>query len=370
MKNSYLFLIFISSLFLSSTTYSAEIKVMILYGPWMADHTPQGDIAGRIQSLEDTTNMIYEDSNVDITMSVVHHQFVDLDPGYESAPQEDMSRDMIREKDAFENIDVGALRDQYAADFVILYHPAIGACGVVTGSRHISVVAPNCGAYVQAHELGHNMGLLHSHLQHQNGGAATDYAYGYGVMDEYVTVMAYQSVFNAAQKVYLLSDPNLDCDGSTAGLQPCGIPVTEPEPAHATKLLNEMNSLYASKREPVAAGLLFRDTNLQDCVSTYGQQDIRGLFTIDCPGRGITRLDSIDQLVATKFFDLSDNELDDVRHLLSLDQSIVEYINLTGNDQAFCHSLEQVNERFPGKVTLPVQCFDVAPIVATVLILR
>jgi len=59
-----------------------------------------------------------------------------------------------------------------------------------------------------------------------------------------------------------------------------------------------------------------------------------------------------------------------VRHLLSLDQSIVEYINLTGNDQAFCHSLEQVNERFPGKVVLPAQCFDVAPIVATVLILR
>ena len=84
--------------------------------------------------------------------------------------------------------------------------------------HELFVVGVDCSDYVLAHEFGHVAGLGHSQRQKEMGIAP--WSRGYGVDNEFVTVMAYTSEFQFPPKVELFSSNNLSECGTERA---CGI---------------------------------------------------------------------------------------------------------------------------------------------------
>jgi len=131
-----------------------------------------------------------------------------------------------------------ALSDVQAGDLV--------QCGVAFGSTSyaqtshfkdamFAQVEINCPANTTAHEIGHNMGLRHSHRQ--DGANPEPYAYGlgHGIDNQFVTVMAYAFLFDTQNEILKFSSPEYEC---TPGF-PCGVPIGDIDQAHATKVIEE-----------------------------------------------------------------------------------------------------------------------------------
>lgn len=210
------------------------IDILAVYTKGAAD-VYQGDPSTRINQLFQVTNQIYQDSGLDIEIRLVKTMMVD----YTDDNDGDVAlRDITyAQNDVFK--DVEKVRAQVKADMVIFYRPftsAQGSCGqawiVGEGSNgdfsnpeyknfmYSHIPLNSCGDFSTAHELGHNMGLRHSRRQ-DGSGAVFPYAVGYGVDNQFATVMAYQSSFNVDYwdgKVYKFSSPELSCKGL-----PCGV---------------------------------------------------------------------------------------------------------------------------------------------------
>ena len=240
-----------------TATGKTTIDVMVLYNGAAAglyNNRPET----RINHLIDVSNQIYDDSGVNLSLRLVHTEKVNYESGYDSTSA---VRHLTNQSHpAFEN--VPDLRTRYGADLVVLMRPYSddGYCGLAWvggadtngdfsdrrqkkyGFSHVSI---DCGTYVLSHELGHNMGLNHSRLQTKKGGTF-DYALGHGVQNDFVTIMAYASAFNAG-KVKLFSSPTLDC-GSAA----CGIDRNRKDGADAVYTLNITTPQIANYYESVA----------------------------------------------------------------------------------------------------------------------
>ena len=247
------------SVVVSSTMFADTQKVdtLVIYSKG-AKNLYGNDIDSRIDQLISTTNQIYKDSGLDINLNPV--KVIE----YDKLSDSETSADVLSEvqKDQY----IKDLREQVGADEVIIYRPYAndGVCGIAYQNNalgdastaswakdytyaHISI---DCSSFVTAHEVGHNMGLGHSYLQGSEG--AFTYARGHGVVNEFVTVMAYQDTYNAKSTIYKFSSPKLDCDG-----YPCGVPEGYDDEADAVKALFQTVPYLASFRESVDAG----DTN-------------------------------------------------------------------------------------------------------------
>lgn len=199
-------------------------------------------LLARIAEIQEVTNDVYRDSNLELRMMIAAIDLIDIDPDNTSSFDEMIDGIDLRPspydtllKHAF--FGAFAKAEAIGADFMMMFRPytAGGICGTATaggasGSEYnplnmVSLNALNCQDDIVAHEVGHNMGLAHSRRQDPHGGYSFDYALGYGVDNEFTTVMAYPSEFNVngSQTVYKYSSPELDCFGA-----PCGIDRNDP----------------------------------------------------------------------------------------------------------------------------------------------
>jgi hypothetical protein len=111
------------------------------------------------------------------------------------------------------------MRTAYDADFRLHFTSgSTESCGIgylrtgLTFTETYStnnIVDINCQPETMAHELGHNFGLLHSQRQDPTSQGVYSYGKGYGVDNSFVTIMAYPSAFNYAQRITYFSDPTL-----------------------------------------------------------------------------------------------------------------------------------------------------------------
>jgi hypothetical protein len=139
----------------------------------------------------------------------------------------------------YKNSQIRNWRDAYKSDFVVVIGSAertsrgstCGIAGSIYGMDNIfpdhnaydsyayNITANNCGdtTLTFMHELGHNMGLGHSVRQGAVGGLH-DWAVGYGVDNQFATIMAYPQEFNTTNQLSYFSNPGLALNGEAIGV--------------------------------------------------------------------------------------------------------------------------------------------------------
>ncbi len=220
------------------------IDVLVLYSP-AAAALYENDPSARIEHIFSTSNAVYENSGLEARLALV---------GMEAFPLDDTLPTIDVLAGALHDEALKQRRDDTGADVVILYRPnqRDGTCGIAfmggEASRselamaHVSI---DCGVTTTVHEIGHIMGLGHSHRQSSQG--IEPYAVGYGVDTAFTTIMAYPSFFLNAPGVLNFSSPELLCVGLA-----CGIPSDQPEPADAVLALITTQKVVSQYREHVA----------------------------------------------------------------------------------------------------------------------
>ncbi|MBL4821150.1 MAG: hypothetical protein JKY98_09220 [Gammaproteobacteria bacterium] len=209
---------------------NVTIDVMAFYTEGAVELYP-GSVENRINQLIGVANQIYADSGVGITLRPVYYGQVDYSD--EKGMDRALSDIVYKTDPAFAHVDV--LRETYGGDLVMLFRPlgeSSSRCGLanvgglntegyfdadVEKSFAYSQIGIDCPMdLVVAHELGHNMGLTHSHLEDGIGGTF-NFSTGYGMDSEFTTVMAYPVAFNSHVKIAIFSNPAAHCLGYACG---------------------------------------------------------------------------------------------------------------------------------------------------------
>lgn len=287
-----------------------EIGLMLVHTP-EADAAHDNDLASTLAHLVTVTNQIFLNSGAKIQFKLVGIEVVNYDDPFDG----DITIDEMRNESnpAFEGLSVrryelGADMVMYANDFQSDASLECGGAGVpglngtmIYAKVHMfSTIGVGCQEYVMAHELGHNLGIKHSREQ-SGDGTIFPYALGYGVLNKFVTVMAYRSAFNNAEKIYLFSNPLLDCNDL-----PCGISKDSSEGADAVTSMNQIRETVADFYDSEPALEATKDTltfnnisnDLANCIYQNGinsPNDYSGnLEEIKCNSLSLDNLDGIE----------------------------------------------------------------------------
>lgn len=216
--------------FQSKASASSTIDVMLLYTSGMASRYGSG-LQARLDNLIAIANQSYLDSQVGITLRLVHKAQVD----YGETTTNESALDALTNGSTAALSSANSWRDQYGADLVALLRPYNnanhGGCGVawvngyngqaLSAAQGYAVVSDGndtggsryyCDDFALTHELGHTMGSQHDRANASFQGAYP-YSYGYGADGTFGTIMSY-----IYPRVGKFSNPNISCSGG-----PCGV---------------------------------------------------------------------------------------------------------------------------------------------------
>ena len=177
-----------------------------------------GNIDGLIRLFFDETNRYFSNSEIRTRVRLVHSYRTN----YRQADQ--LLADIIRLQMPDDGVmdEAHALRDQYGADLVALLvarrRDFCGRGDIYYGreSGSFSVTAQDCGAYIFAHELGHNLGAHHDPGTDTN----TGFPYGHGFCNSrgnWRTIMSYNFQRRCWPRVPHFSNPDVSYRGTRTG---------------------------------------------------------------------------------------------------------------------------------------------------------
>ncbi len=230
-------------LFFSSLAFGqSEVDLLVVYSP--SAKALMTDPNARIVSYVEYANQALKNTGADFQYRLVHVE--------EHSWSGDSSLGGTELNNLRINASIQQLRNRYGADFVAGIVPQTnGLCGigyVLNGNNSTqkfsrgseafgySLTGHSCGGHSFSHELGHNMGLGHSYAQGSKGGLA-DWARGHGLLNEFITIMAYSSAYDVSNRGGVLqihSNPDLNSCLSFS----CGIDRFAPDGADARRALD------------------------------------------------------------------------------------------------------------------------------------
>ncbi len=220
-----------------------KIDVLALYSNG-TDALYEGDAETRLVQLMSVTNEIYNTSRTGVEFVLVHsEQFSKI------SDTDTMETGLLSSQ---ANADIFQIRDNANADEVLIYRlqqVGVRECGRgfinnnLSPQYAIAILGAECPVELTSHELGHNMGNNHSHLQNgENGGGKFPYSVGHIVENDFGTIMSYAEDFGAERK-FIFSNPDLECNG-----QPCGIEAGEVGEADASRTIRETKTAISEFR--------------------------------------------------------------------------------------------------------------------------
>jgi len=170
----------------------------------------------KIDHFISVTNKVYENSGLDVKLNIKKIQTYTFSNNKTS---DETLYDVYNDKN------ITQIKNDAKADLIVIYRKYVndGYCGVAYVNRRLDAdigyahVSLECPSTTTAHEIGHSMGLTHSQLNTKKIGLF-DYARGYGVEGEFVTVMGYESTFHTNNQMFNYSTPDLDCQGYECGV--------------------------------------------------------------------------------------------------------------------------------------------------------
>ncbi len=242
------------------------IDVAVFYTPAARDAAGgTAEIEAAIDLMVAETNQAYALSGVDHRLALVERSEV---PYTETGDSRlDLQRIDLPQDGHLD--DVHALRDRVGADLLHLIVSRGNYCGVafMPGTGVSGITKLDCGASTFAHELGHNMGLLHDRYEQHHGegvarGTGSHPAYGYvnqrrfdaGVLSGgWRTIMAYPTQCGDANvscmELFRFSNPRQRYNGDPLGIR-FGEGSGLTGPADATAVLNTTGPAVALWRDP------------------------------------------------------------------------------------------------------------------------
>lgn len=166
-----------------------------------------------------------------------------------------------------------------------------------------------CGFETLGHELGHNMGLGHSFQQGDEGTVFT-YGRGYGINNQFTTVMAYPQEFGTAEGVALFSSPDLTCLDSFA----CGVDRNQSDGADAVYAVNQVKeeiSLIHNEAVtlPIADVLSTFNSDFQSCINIAEPNIFTNeqLINIQCSDVTLSNYDGMEKFPNLQFVSVAAN---------------------------------------------------------------
>lgn len=206
----------------------------------------EGDIETRLIQIIALTNQIHNASRTGVEIVLVHSE--------QTSKINDANSMYTGIETARTDADIARIRDSVQADEVLVYQLLLEAefvCGLgyinndFQSELATSIVGINCPTENTAHEIGHNMGNTHSHMQDGEGYVGRHpYSTGHFVEGSFGTVMTYAFSYPDTMDYKLVySNPDLECNG-----QPCGIEAGEVGEADASRTIRETKTATSEIR--------------------------------------------------------------------------------------------------------------------------